>query len=106
MASAAKDYPSFLICRFLLGAFECGLIPGFMYYTSIWYQKKQQASRFGSVWSMITVAGAFGGLLAYAIGQINTPYFSQWQLIFIVRSLVSSVIELSVRLSFRSKVFR
>lgn len=103
-----KSYPALLICRFLLGAFQCGLVPGFMFYTSIWYQKKQQASRFGSVWSMNTLAGAFGGLIAYAIGHIDTPYFSQWQLIFLVRFLFPQKyvrIDLFL-LSFRSKVFQ
>jgi len=75
-----------LICRFLLGSFEAGLFPGIIYYTSLWYKRKEQALRLGFFWSFSALAGAFGGLIAYAIGQIKSPYLAEWQLIFIVIS--------------------
>jgi MFS family permease len=82
--SGANGYKTFVVCRFLLGLLQCCFLPAFIYYTSLWYQKKQQALRFGSIWSFSALSGAFGGLIAYGIGQIQTEYYSQWQLIFIV----------------------
>ena len=82
--AAVHNASGLLICRFLLGLFEAGLFPGIIYYTSLWYRRKEQAFRLGFFWSFSALAGAFGGLLAYAIAQIKSSTFAEWQLIFIV----------------------
>ena len=83
--AAVQDFQSLLLCRFLLGALQCGFFPAFIYYTSLWYRRKEQALRLGFIWSSSALAGAFGGLLAYAVGHFESTLFAQWQLIFIVR---------------------
>ena len=82
--SAVHNATGLLLCRFLLGMFEAGLFPGIIYYTSLWYLKREQAFRLGFFWSFSALAGAFGGLIAYAIAQIKSSIFAEWQLIFIV----------------------
>ena len=83
--AAVEGFKSLLLCRFLLGALQCGFFPAFIYYTSLWYRRKEQALRLGFIWSSSALAGAFGGLLAYAVGHLESTLFAQWQLIFIVR---------------------
>ena len=104
--AAATGFKSLFTCRFLLGSLQCSFTPGFIYYTSLWYQKKQQALRFGSIWSFSALAGAFGGLFAYGIGQIESEYFSQWQLIFMVSAFARCRSDRTVLSLFRSKVLR
>jgi MFS family permease len=81
---AVQNAAGLLACRFFLGAVEGGLFPGIIYFTSLWYKKKQQAIRLGLFWSFSALAGAFSGVLAYGISQINSTKLSKWRLIFIV----------------------
>ncbi|CAF4973432.1 unnamed protein product, partial [Rotaria sp. Silwood1] len=80
--AAVRNFSTLLLCRFLLGSFEAGLFPGIIYYTSLWYRRREQAIRLGFFWSFSALAGAFGGLFAYAIAQIKLPKLAEWQLIF------------------------
>jgi MFS family permease len=79
-----RCFHTLLLCRFLLGSFEAGLFPGIIYYTSLWYRRREQAIRLGIFSSFSALAGAFGGLLAYSITQIKSTKLAAWQLIFIV----------------------
>jgi MFS family permease len=85
--AAVSSFNTLLLSRFLLGTFQCGFFPGFVYYMSLWYKRKEQAIRLGFFWSFSALAGAFGGFLAYGIGQIKSTYLAGWQLIFIVTSI-------------------
>ncbi|CAF1300901.1 unnamed protein product [Adineta steineri] len=82
--AAISNFTGLLICRFLLGVFEAGLFPGIIYFMSLWYPRKMQAIRLGFFWSFSALAGAFGGLIAYGIGQIKLSKIAHWQLIFII----------------------
>ncbi len=79
-----ENAPGLLVCRFLLGTIEAGLFPGIIYFTSLWYPRKQQAIRLALFWSFSALAGAFGGVFAYGIGQMSSAKLSKWRLIFIV----------------------
>jgi MFS family permease len=84
---AVQNAAGLLACRFFLGVIEAGLFPGMIYFTSLWYPKKQQGIRVGIFWSFSALAGAFGGVLAYAIGQMSSAKLAEWRLIFIVSFL-------------------
>lgn len=94
----ARQASTFLLCRFLLGSFEGGFFPGIIYYTSLWYRRRDQALRLGFFWSFSALAGASSGLIAYGISQIKSPYLAEWQLIFIVR-LDSFLFKVSITLN-------
>ncbi|UJR25750.1 hypothetical protein I4U23_007100 [Adineta vaga] len=85
--AAVYSFATLLLARFLLGTFQCGYFPGFIYYISLWYRRKEQAIRLGCFWSCSALAGAFSGLLAYAITLIKSSNLSQWQLIFIIEGI-------------------
>ncbi|CAF1372056.1 unnamed protein product [Adineta ricciae] len=82
--AAVTNFVGLTICRFLLGAFEADFFPGVVYFMSLWYPRKMQAVRLSVFWSFSALAGTFGGLIAYGIGQIKSSQVAHWQLIFII----------------------
>ncbi|CAG8563161.1 12358_t:CDS:2 [Gigaspora margarita] len=57
--------------QFLLGMFESGLFPGIIFYITKWYKRKEQSYRISLVISALAISGAFGGLLAFSITNLN-----------------------------------
>lgn len=76
--------------RFILGMFEAGLAPGLAYYISFWYRSDERSIRLAFVYSTATLAGAFGGLIAYGISHMNqTAGLEAWRWLFILEGLPS-----------------
>lgn len=69
--AAVKNATGLLVARFFLGLTESGLFPGSVYLISLWYTRSEQALRNGLFFSTATMAGAFGGVLAYGIAQME-----------------------------------
>ncbi|KAJ3529683.1 hypothetical protein NM208_g9651 [Fusarium decemcellulare] len=67
--------------RFLLGVFEAAVLPCMMIINSMWYLRNEQPLRTAFWYN--TFAGVFGGILSYAIGQINGS-LSTWKYIFLI----------------------
>lgn len=61
------NYKGLLIARLFLGVAEAGLYPGVAYYITMWYCRTEAQFRQALFFSAASVAGAFSGLLAYAI---------------------------------------
>ncbi|KAK3396895.1 major facilitator superfamily domain-containing protein [Sordaria brevicollis] len=57
--------------RLVLGACEGGLFPGLNLYLTMVYKREEQAKRISYLFVCTTVAGAFGGLLAYLILKMD-----------------------------------
>ncbi|KAF9110196.1 hypothetical protein BGX27_006662 [Mortierella sp. AM989] len=86
--AAVKDAAGLLAARFFLGLAESGLFPGSVYLISLWYTRSEQAFRNGLFFSTATMAGAFGGVLAYGIAQMDgIQGLHGWQWIFILEGL-------------------
>lgn len=84
------SYASLVACRVLLGAVEAGLFPGFNLYLTFFYTKHELALRVGYLFVSAAIAGALGGLLAYAIGQMDgVAGLSGWRWIFILEGIPS-----------------
>jgi hypothetical protein len=47
------------------------LFPGVTFYLSLWYPRSKQAKRVALFFSAATIAGAFGGLLAFGIEKMD-----------------------------------
>ncbi|CAG8665620.1 19957_t:CDS:10 [Cetraspora pellucida] len=89
-----KSYAELLITRFFLGVFEAGLVPGIVYYITLWYRRYDQSFRMGVILSGSSIAGAFSGLLTYAIVSLtndDSP-LKGWQLIFLIDGLVTVIV--------------
>jgi MFS family permease len=66
-----SNYAGILTTRFFLGVFEAGMFPGAFYLIGMWYRRHEAQKRFSFFFSSTTLAGAFGGLLASAIGKMD-----------------------------------
>ncbi|TFY63769.1 hypothetical protein EVJ58_g3075 [Rhodofomes roseus] len=86
------NYGGLLGMRWLLGTFEAGLFPGVNYYLSCWYRRSEFGLRSAIFFSAATVSGAFGGLLAAAIANMDgVGGKPAWAWIFIIEGLVTVV---------------
>lgn len=70
LTGIVQSYAGLLVCRLLLGLVEGGLFPGMAIYLTMFYGKKEIALRIGYLFVAAAIAGAFGGLLAFAIGHL------------------------------------
>ncbi|KAH8552660.1 major facilitator superfamily domain-containing protein [Umbelopsis sp. PMI_123] len=86
--AAVTSSTGLLIVRFFLGVTEAGLFPGTIFYLSLWYTRQEQATRVALFFGCSTIAGAFGGVLAYGIMQMEgLRNLHGWQWIFILEGL-------------------
>ncbi|KAF2171851.1 hypothetical protein M409DRAFT_63405 [Zasmidium cellare ATCC 36951] len=83
----------FLVVRFFLGIAEGGLFPGVVFYLSMWYKRAERQYRVALFFAMASLAGAFGGILAYGIGFMRgVGGYSGWRWIFIIEGLLTCVL--------------
>jgi len=60
-----ENMAGFFVVRLFLGITESGLFPGVVYYFSMWYKRRERQYRIALFFSAASLAGAFGGILAY-----------------------------------------
>ncbi|KAJ8130521.1 hypothetical protein O1611_g3110 [Lasiodiplodia mahajangana] len=83
----------FLAARFFLGVAEAGLFPGVTYYFSMWYKRRERQYRVALFFSAASLAGAFGGALAYGIGRLRGVVWTNgWRWIFILEGIATVLI--------------
>ncbi|CAI7572249.1 unnamed protein product [Penicillium manginii] len=76
--------------RFLLGVMEAGLFPGFVYYLTFWYRNSERSMRVALILASATLAGAFGGAIAFGVGHMNGAHgLSAWRWLFIIEGAPS-----------------
>ncbi|KAL8398501.1 hypothetical protein RB596_005871 [Gaeumannomyces avenae] len=84
------DFAGMAALRFLLGMFEAGLFPGLVYYLTFWYKSDERSLRVALILASATLAGAFGGAIAYGIGHMNGVHgLSAWRWLFILEGIPS-----------------
>ncbi|KAJ8120103.1 hypothetical protein O1611_g10452 [Lasiodiplodia mahajangana] len=92
-----RNYGQITGVRFLLGAFEAGLFPGLVYYLTFWYKTDERSVRVAFILASATLAGAFGGAIAYGVGHINgVRGLSGWRWLFILEGIPSVLSSLFV----------
>ncbi|KAK6086224.1 major facilitator superfamily transporter [Seiridium cupressi] len=83
--------------EFLLGVFEAGLFPGLVYYLTFWYTSSERSLRVAFILASATLAGAFGGAIAYGVGHMNQAGgLSAWRWLFIIEGAPSCLSALAV----------
>ena len=88
-----QSYSGLLAARFFLGVAEAGVFPGCFYLLSTWYRREEALRRFAIFFNSVTLAGAFGSLLASAIENMNgIQGHSGWRWIFILEGLFTMVV--------------
>ncbi|KAI1036099.1 hypothetical protein LB504_011528 [Fusarium proliferatum] len=88
-----QNKTGFFIARFFLGVTESGLFPGVVYYFSMWYKRRERQYRISLFFSAASLAGAFGGILAYGIGKMaGVVWDNGWRWIFILEGIATVVV--------------
>ncbi|KAJ7494352.1 major facilitator superfamily domain-containing protein, partial [Mycena galericulata] len=85
-----KTYGGLLACRFFLGLLEGGVFPGLVLYLSFFYPRLRLQTRIAAFFSAASISGAFGGIMAYGIINLNKKDgHSGWQWIFIIEGAIT-----------------
>ena len=88
-----KNYPGLMAARAALGIAEGGLFPGVTFYITMWYRRHECGFRMAIFFSAATAAGAFGGLLARGITEMDgLGGLDGWAWIFILEGLITFVV--------------
>ncbi|KAJ3576373.1 hypothetical protein NP233_g462 [Leucocoprinus birnbaumii] len=88
LQGVVTSYSGLLAARFFLGLLEGGVFPGLVLYLSFFYPRQRLQWRISAFFSAASLAGAFSGLLAFGI--INMDGIGNkagWSWIFILEGL-------------------
>lgn len=92
-----ESYSGLLAARFFLGLTEAGVFPGCFYLLSMWYTRREALKRFAIFFNSVTLAGAFGSLIASGIQNMSgTRGKAGWRWIFILEGLGTMVIAMTM----------
>jgi len=87
LQGVVQNLPGFYLARFFLGVTEAGLFPGIVFYLSMWYKRNERQFRVALFFSAASLAGAFGGILAWGIAHMKgVGGYNGWRWIFILVS--------------------
>ncbi|KAG6843473.1 hypothetical protein H0H93_000873, partial [Arthromyces matolae] len=79
----------------VLGVTEAGLFPGTIYVFSVYYRRRERSWRVAIFFGGAALAGAFGGILAYAIGKMEGVGGRRgWEWIFILEGILTIAVSL------------
>jgi MFS family permease len=85
---ACTSFAGIATNRFILGAVEAVVNPGFVLMMSIWYTSAEQPLRLELYYCTNGIATMFGGLIGYAVGHITTG-LPKWMYVFIIFGSIS-----------------
>ncbi|ORY60005.1 putative nicotinamide mononucleotide transmembrane transporter protein [Pseudomassariella vexata] len=87
------NYAGLIAARCALGIAEAGLFPGIAYYITLWYKRHECGLRMAIFFSAATAAGAFGGLLARGIVEMDGVGGRRgWAWIFILEGILTIIV--------------
>ena len=93
-----KSNSGLIACRFFLGLFEGGFVPGCAYLMSMYYKRHEFQKRFSLFWCAGLIAGAFSGLLAYALVHMDgVRGYAGWRWILIIEGLLSVAVSVPAK---------
>ncbi|KAF2705280.1 MFS general substrate transporter [Pleomassaria siparia CBS 279.74] len=84
-----NSYSGLLAGRFFLGVTEAGFFPAATFLLTLWYRRYEVQRRMAVFYVAATLSGAFSGLLAYGIQNLDGKSGMQgWQWIFLIEGLI------------------
>ncbi|KAH7390305.1 MFS nicotinic acid transporter-like protein [Cadophora sp. MPI-SDFR-AT-0126] len=93
LLGVTQNFAGFVVARFFLGVTESGLFPGVVFYLSMWYKRTETHYRVALFFSAASLAGAFGGILAFGIAKMDgVGGYQGWRWIFILEGLLTVVV--------------
>lgn len=87
LTAVANNFVGLLLTRFFLGVAEAPFYPGAVYILSIFYTRKEIATRIAILYTGNILATAFAGLIAAGIfhGMHGTAGLAGWRWLFILQ---------------------
>ncbi|KIK65420.1 hypothetical protein GYMLUDRAFT_239956 [Collybiopsis luxurians FD-317 M1] len=89
--AACTNFTGLVIVRTLLGMFECVCQPAFVFLSTMWYTRDEQALVIGAFYSMNGFQQCVGGLIAYGVAHIQHAKLKNWQIFFLILGCVTAV---------------
>ncbi|KAL1966125.1 hypothetical protein VTN77DRAFT_4873 [Rasamsonia byssochlamydoides] len=85
-----RSYSGLVATRLLLGLFEGCLFPCLALFVANWYKREEMAVRVSFLFASTALAGAFSGLLAYAIYHMDgVAGIAGWRWIYILEGILT-----------------
>lgn len=97
VTALAKDFKGLLLTRFFLGLTEAPFYPGAVYILTVFYNRKEVATRIAILYTGNVLATAFAGLISAGIfyGLDDVHGIAGWQWLFILQGVVTFAIALA-----------
>ncbi|KAJ6263857.1 mfs allantoate transporter [Drechslerella dactyloides] len=95
LLAVTKSFGGAATLRFFMGVFESAVTPGFAYFTSQWYTKREQCARVNYWFCFAGLAQMFGGVLAWGIAKgsrIHGSEIAPWKTIFLTLGLFTAAV--------------
>ncbi|KAI5895711.1 MFS general substrate transporter [Schizophyllum commune H4-8] len=90
LTSVINNYGSFIAIRLALGCSEAGMYPGAYFILSTWYLPHELQTRMAIFYGANTAAGAFGGVIAYGIGNLDGHHgWRAWRWLFLIEGVIT-----------------
>ncbi|KAH9860612.1 hypothetical protein J1614_011943, partial [Plenodomus biglobosus] len=86
-----QSYAGLIVCRLLLGLCEGGILGGVIIYLAFFYRRSDMLLRSGVFYCAAPLSGAFGGLLASGLANIQVGEYKKWPWIFFIEGAVTVV---------------
>ena len=83
LCAATTNFGGIVTTRWFLGMAESGFYPGVIFYLSTFYTRRELAGRLSIYYAASEIAGAFTGLLAFGVFQIDGALHG-WQYLFLI----------------------
>ncbi|KAK2733071.1 hypothetical protein FQN55_003772 [Onygenales sp. PD_40] len=92
-----QSYSGMVVCRFLLGITEAPFYPGATYVLSIFYTRKEVASRIAVLYCAQILATGFAGLIAAGVfsGLDDARNISGWRWLFIIEGSITAAVAIA-----------
>ncbi|KAF3913432.1 hypothetical protein ABW21_db0200365 [Orbilia brochopaga] len=95
LLATTKNFGGAATLRFFMGVFESAVTPGFAYFTSQWYTKREQCARVNYWFAFAGLSQIFGGVLAWGIAKgirIHGSELAPWKVIFLTLGLLTAAV--------------
>ncbi|RYN29839.1 hypothetical protein AA0112_g7019 [Alternaria arborescens] len=91
------NFAGLVACRLLLGMFEAGLFPGVILYLSMFYNRRNVSLRQAWFYGTSALAGGLGGVVAYAIGEMDgVGGWNGWRWIIVINGIPTVLTAIAV----------
>ncbi|KAF4122714.1 transporter [Geosmithia morbida] len=85
-----KNFRDLIAVRLLLGLCEAGFFPCLSLYITMVYKREEQGLRLAYLFSCVSAAGMFGGLIATGIAEIGNRHgINSWSWLYIIEGIIS-----------------